>query len=143
MATIPKEDLEQYGEIIDRLVTTNVGKARGNLFQPMKTVRMYEAARAKFQRPLCLLAAEMVHQQVKPGDNVLILTGSYHPLRFPIGEMDGPPGGATLARALDIGLGAKPFFAIEPPLVPLMEVACKAVGLLPMSPELAMKRDRT
>ena len=143
MSSIPVQDLEQYGEIIDRLVTTPVGKSRGNLFQPMKIVNMYEAARAKFERPLCLLAAEMIHQRVQPGDNVLILTGSYHPLHFPMGEMDGPPGGATLALSLSTGLGVQPFFAAEPPLVNLMEEACKAVGLLPMPYEQAVQRDHT
>ena len=117
MPTIPQADLEQYGEVIDRLVTTPVGKSRGNMFQPMKAVDMYDAARARFGRPLCLLAAEMISERVKRDDNVLILTGSYHPLHFPVGEMDGPPGGATLALSLDLGLGAKPFFANEPPLV--------------------------
>ena len=143
MSTIPREDLEQYGEVIDRLITTPVGKSRGNMFQPMKAVQMYEAARARFERPLCLLAAEMVSERVRRDDNVLILTGSYHPLHFPVGEMDGPPGGATLALSLDLGLGAKPFFAAEPPLVNLMEEACRAVGLLPMPYEQAMERDHT
>ena len=121
MSTIAAQDLEQYGEIIDRLVTTSVGKSRGNLFQPMKIVNMYEAARAKFERPLCFLAAEMTQQRVQPGDNVLILTGSDHPLQFPVGEMDGPLGGATLALSLSTGLGVQPFFAADPPLVKLME----------------------
>jgi hypothetical protein len=143
MPTIPQADLEQYGEVIDRLVTTPVGKSRGNMFQPMKAVDMYDAARAKFGRPLCLLAAELISERVKRDDNVLILTGSYHPLHFPVGEMDGPPGGATLALSLDLGLGAKPFFANEPPLVNLMEEACRAVGLLPMPYEQAIERDHT
>ena len=43
MPTIPQADLEQYGEVIDRLVTTPVGKSRGNMFQPMKAVDMYDA----------------------------------------------------------------------------------------------------
>ena len=85
----------------------------------------------------------MVSERVKRHDNVLILTGSYHPPHFPVGEMDGPPGGATLALSLGLGLGAKPFFAAEPPLVNLMEEACRAVGLLPMPYEQAMERDHT
>ena len=51
MPTIPQADLEQYGEVIDRLVTTPVGKSRGNMFQPMKAVDMYDAARAKLAAP--------------------------------------------------------------------------------------------
>ncbi|MFX0011740.1 MAG: glutamate cyclase domain-containing protein [Candidatus Hermodarchaeota archaeon] len=63
-------------------------------------MRVYDETRAKYRRPLTLLASEKLIECVQPSDYVLIVTNSV--------EMDGPPGAAALARALLLGLRAIP-----------------------------------
>ncbi len=105
-----------------------------------KTHRLYEAARKKFEKPPTLYAAERLIEDVKPGDTVIFLTGAYHPVRLPKGETDGPPGVAALARALDIGIGAKPVVICEEQLTDVLKETCIGAGLVPMEFDEAMKR---
>ena len=96
------------GETIDRLLTLDIA-GRGVIG------KLYEAARAVHKSPLCLLAAKSLAERVKPNDIVFIATGMiiYPFQHLGIGENDGPVGGAALARALRIALGAKTLFITD------------------------------
>jgi len=99
------------GEAVDQLVTVEA-KNRGMPHGILKP--MYLAAReVAGGRPLTMLAAEMLVKAVKPGDTVLILTGAGYEPTMPRGESDGPPGAASLARALYKGLSAVPVYVCE------------------------------
>ena len=99
------------GEAVDQLITIeakNRGMPHGIL------APLYQAAReAAAGRPLSMLAAELLKRSVKPGDTVFIMTGAGYAPVMPTGESDGPPGAASLARALYKGLGVVPVFVCE------------------------------
>ena len=107
MSGLAEELLVGFGEVVDRIVATPVGiapflrKGRGG---PAKSVypwiRVYDETRRWYGRPLTLLAAERLKEEVGEGDYAIIVTNSH--------EMDGPPGAAALARALIVGLRAIP-----------------------------------
>ena len=111
LSKIPEELKEVilvgFGDVIDRISCTPVGsspigrKGRNGPFKNRYAwINVYDDTRKRFGRPLTLLAAEKIKENVGEGDYVFILTNS--------GEMDGPPGAAALARALIIGLKAVP-----------------------------------
>jgi hypothetical protein len=107
LAGIEEDILEGFGEVVDRLVSTAAGtipllrKGReGSRKNRYSWMNVYDDTRELYGRPLTLLAAERLIQDVGPGDYVLIVTNSH--------EMDGPPGSAALARALLVGLRAIP-----------------------------------
>ena len=107
--------LDIIGETIDRLLTLDIA-GRGLIN------KLYEAARALHQSPLCLLAAKKLAEAVKPNDIVFIATGMiiYPFQHLGIGANDGPVGGAALARALRIALGAKTIFVTDKLLVDMV-----------------------
>jgi hypothetical protein len=110
-------DLEEqlivgFGDIVDRLVATPFGTAavlRKGRDGPAKLrytwMKVYDDAREWYGRPLTLLAAERLMEEVGGGDHVLIVTNSH--------EMDGPPGAAAMARSLVVGLGAIPMIVTD------------------------------
>jgi hypothetical protein len=102
---------DYIGDNIDRLVTIELK----NLAMPHNiVVPMYEAARAEGGgRPLTMRAAEGLKAKLGRGDAVFIVTGAGYAPGMPTGESDGPPGAASLARALYRGLGAVPVFVCE------------------------------
>jgi D-glutamate cyclase len=104
--------LDIIGETIDRLLTLDIA-GRGVIG------KLYEAARALHQSPLCLLAARKLAEAVQPNDIVILATGMIiHPFQhLGIGENDGPVGGAGLARALCLALGAKTLFVTDKVLI--------------------------
>lgn len=113
-------------EAIDRLLTVDLG-IRGVVDL------LYPAAREKQGgHPLCMLAADKLAGTVQPGDVVIIATGL--PIRgwysAALAENDGPAGAATLARALYIALGSIPVLLTEEPMIPLLQAACRAAGLV-------------
>jgi hypothetical protein len=107
--------LSVIGETIDRLLTLDIA-GRGIID------KLYEAARGFHRSPLCLLAAKKLAETVKPNDIVFIATGMiiYPFQHLGIGENDGPVGGAGLARALRIALGAKTIFVTDKVLVDMV-----------------------
>lgn len=129
---------EIIAENVDRLCTVEMrpqGMPRGKIH------RLYEAARRRQQgRPLSLLAAERLRAAIKPGDRVILATGAGAPPWLPFGETDGPPGVAALARALALGLGARPVFVTEAQSLEPLRAAVLAAGLLVVSPEMAARR---
>lgn len=107
--------------VVDQLVTADV--ARRGAVGPIA-----EAVAASHEVPPPMRAAERLLDAVEPGDTVVLLTG------FPIPpsmrpETDGPPGVASLARALVGGLDANPVIACEPMAVAVCEAAATAAGL--------------
>lgn len=101
-----------FGDVVDRIVATTTGtipvlrKGRdGPLKSRYSWMKVYDDTRKRYGRPLTLLAAEKIIENVKEGDHVLIITNSI--------EMDGPPGAAVIARALLIGLRAIPIIIAD------------------------------
>ena len=119
---------EFIGEAIDRLLTVDIA-GRGLIN------KLYEAARVKHKSPLCLLAAKRLIESVKPNDVVFITTGMIiHPFHD-IGETDGPIGGAGLARALRIALGAKTVFVTDKVLMGMIASTVRGGDSTIVSPE--------
>ena len=92
---------------------------------------LYRLSQTKVQtgKPLSLLVAEKLKETVKPKDNVIITTGFVTPPYF-VGETDGPPGAAALARAINVGLKATPVLVTEEVLTGMVSATCQSAGLL-------------
>lgn len=94
------------GERLDRLMTVEMRPLSGGL--PAGYVQpLYEVCRQHHGAPLSMLAAESLRNEIKPGDTVFIATGAGVAPALPLGETDGPPGAAVLARALARGFGCR------------------------------------
>ena len=118
---------------IDRLITLDMNR-RG-------VVRiLYEAARERTGKPLVFAAADMIAKAVTPGSVVLVATGwPDRPWITPsIGELDGPPGAALLARSMHDALGAVPVFLVEKQLVPAMRATARAAGFAVLNTDEAL-----
>jgi len=120
--------MEITGEYVDRLITVEM---RPRNFPQRGMIRqLYDKAVEKCGgRPLTLLAAEKLMANVEKDDNVIILTGVGCSPFFLHGETDGPLGAASLARAVSLGLGAKPIFAVGDLDVEPMRVTAQAAGI--------------
>lgn len=115
------EKLQKVGEAIDNLCTIEI-TGRG-------VVRdLYLATRAVKDGPLCLTAARELVRRVRPGDVVMIATGLPTYPWFS-GEQDGPVGAAVLARALVLGLAARPVIVTEAIHVEMCRAALRGAGL--------------
>ena len=126
------------GEAIDSLVNVEMRFAAG---LPRGVIhRLYAAARGWQGAPLSLLAAQALLARVGKGDRVLIVTGAGAPPWLPHGETDGPLGAAALARALDLGLGAKPVLVSEERNMPAIVATTEAAGLAVLSPDVFASR---
>ena len=114
-------DLEKKAYAIDRLVSADL---------PMRKTApyLYSASLEKAGKSLCLAAAEKLHERVKPGEAVFIITGFPIPPKN-VCETDGPPGSAVLAFTLR-ELGLKPVLITDK----LCEPVVKAVvdGAIPV-----------
>lgn len=130
--------LEKVADDIDRLITLDINR-RGVI------QILYRAAREKIGKPLVLAASESLSRAVTPGSSVLIATGwPDRPWVTPeIGELDGPPGAALLARNLHRTLEAIPIFLIEEELRPAMEAAARGAGFAVLTPEQSMEAFRS
>ena len=100
-------NLEITGMMVDRLVTLGMrwgGRADRDIIP-----RLYDCACQKLGcKPISLVAAQSLLSKVKKGDTVILVTGCATWPNLVKGETDGPPGIASLARAIRIGLGAIP-----------------------------------
>lgn len=119
--------LNTIGEAVDRLVT--VPMSNWTILKGLPLTEIYHTAREKAGKPLTLAAAELIYDAVKPGDNVLILSG-FVIASFLRPETDGPIGAAGLARALDIGLGAVPILLTEELIKDNLVKTCNAAGMI-------------
>lgn len=119
----------RVGEKVDQVCLFPSGSPGGDVR------RLYRAARRLQKAPLSFLAASRLAEMVGSGDRLLVLTGAGAPPELNAGETDGPLGSAVLARALDLGLGARPFLISEErnlgPLRAVMEVTGGDYPLLP------------
>lgn len=120
--------IDYVGEAIDQLMTIEVK----NMGMPHNALRpMYDAARRLAGgRPISTVCAERLAAAIEPGDAVLVLTGAGYAPTMPKGEDDGPPGAASLARALYKGLGAVPVFVVEACHVDPVVASSHAAGLV-------------
>lgn len=92
-------------------------------------MRTYEAARRKQGKPLTYLAAQGLIDHVGQGDWVVLTTGAgMRPWRTG-SEMDGPPGAASLARALWVGLGARPLYVAKERHLKQVAASSEALGV--------------
>jgi len=128
--------LDLIGEAIDQIMTVQMTwkNSFGN-FQG----EVYRAARSKYGRPLALLAAERLKERIKPGANVIFCTGAGTPPVLPQGETDGPTGTAALARALHLGLGARPVVVSEAYYFAPVEASFRAAGMMPTPYEFSSR----
>ena len=119
---------DYVGEAVDRLITIeakNHGMPHG-ILQPM-----YDAARkAAGNQPVTMTAATGLQKALGKGDVVFIMTGAGYEPAMPKGESDGPPGAASLARALYRGLGAVPVFVNEACHAGPIIASSEAAGLM-------------
>src|SRR5258708_2138569 len=121
---------EIVGDSIDRAVSMErrfgAGLPRG------VTYPLYEAARTKQKKPLTWLAAKLLKDKVKPGQHGFVVTGAGTAPGLPQGETDGPPGAAAIARAIEIGLGAKPILISEARNMPAVIKSTEAAAPPPV-----------
>lgn len=126
-----KQNDEIVGERLDRLMTVEIRPLSGGL--PAGYVApMYAACRRHHGLPLTTLAARRLIETVRPGSTVLIATGAGIAPKLPLGETDGPPGAAVLARALAMAFDAKVILVTEdahmPPVVAATGVVNDSLG---------------
>ena len=107
MEIVDTKNMEITGMMVDRLLT--VGMRWGGRGDRDIIPKLYDCACQKLGgKPISLVAAQSLVDKVKPGDTVFLVTGCATWPNLPKGENDGPPGIASLARAIRIGLGAIP-----------------------------------
>jgi hypothetical protein len=107
MVDIDEKNQEITGMMVDRLLT--VGMRWGGRGDRDIIPRLYDCACQKYGgKPVSLVAAQRMIDKIKDGDNVFLVTGCANLARLPKGETDGPPGVASLARAIRMGLKAVP-----------------------------------
>ena len=96
---------KNIGEVIDKIVSISMRDTR-----PTQGViaTLYRASRERFEDPLTMKAASLLVEQLTAGDVVIIVTGAGFPDFLPVGETDGPPGAAAVARILRYGMGVVP-----------------------------------
>lgn len=130
--------LEKVADDIDRLITLDINR-RGVI------QILYSAAREKIGKPLVFAASKLLSEAVSPGSVILIATGwPDRPWVTPeIGELDGPPGAALLARNLHRTLEAVPIFLIEEELKPAMKAAARGAGFAVLTPEQSIEAFRS
>ncbi|CAG0943887.1 hypothetical protein ANRL1_01513 [Anaerolineae bacterium] len=114
-------------ETIDRLIALDLhgeGILDG-LIDPL-----YRAARAQSPGPLAWEAGRHLREAAQSGKPIYIATGHVHPLALPVGETDGPPGAAALARALVMSTRAPVILLCEPVVRNTLVHTCIAAGLV-------------
>lgn len=116
-----------FGDNVDRLVTVEM---RNSAMPYGKITPLYDAARAEAgHQSLSLAAATGLMDSVRSGGRVLVVTGAGTLPLLPYGENDGPVGAAVIARALSLGLGAVPVFAVEEHHAAPVRASSEALGL--------------
>jgi len=120
--------MEVVGEYVDRLITVEM---RPRNFPSRDLIRaLYDFACKKLKvRSLTLLAAQKIIKSIKKNDNVFIVTGVANMPFLPHGETDGPLGAVSLARAINLGLDAKPLFVLAERDIESVRFTAKAAGL--------------
>jgi len=125
---LPESEIKNVCNSIDQLISTSIGAKFSGYIACDYIPALAKAAREKQLEPATYLAAKKLREAIKPGDRVIIATG-WILAHYMAGETDGPPGAATLARALDLGLEARPVIITEPMLNDVCTAACIGAGL--------------
>ena len=116
-----KPDISQKAYMIDQTAALDLPNR--------KVVRkLYEAASASLEKPLCLTAAERIAKTCNEGDTVFIITG-FPVLPKNVGETDGPPGAAVLAETLR-AVGLEPIMITDDICVDVVKAASSNVPVL-------------
>ena len=138
-ASIQRKITARIGENLDRLITID-WRGQGQIHP------LYDTLRRQSDGPLCMRAAQCLVEAVREGEVVLVMTG------FPVGpfdvfkdgrlarehafgpdmvapETDGVVAAALIARAVDLGLKAKPIILCEEECVEISQACCRAAGL--------------
>jgi hypothetical protein len=126
--------LVRLGENLDRACTLDLrpkGLTTGYIG------RLHAAAVEALGAPLTMLAALGLFERLQPGAVVLIATGFLNKTFLPVGESDGPPGAATLARLLSVGFGALPIVLVEAEIVEGQTACLRAAGLQVHEPDVS------
>lgn len=122
--------LARIGELLDQVMTIDI-KGRGAVAQ------LYAAVRKKVEGPLSLKAATTLANAAGNGECVVLVTG--FPVRpwisAKIGETDGPPGVAALARALSMGFNTVPIVAAPAAMLHQVSGALTASGVGVLEPK--------
>lgn len=116
------KEIELIGESVDQLISLDVG-GRGLL------KILYPFVRERYGRPLCLMAAEKLKERVTHGDFVLISCGMLIYSYENLAETDGPLGAPVLARAIQMGLGAKLLILTDYAAVNMTKATCRGANL--------------
>jgi hypothetical protein len=127
--------LEAIGDLLDRLVTMDL-KGRGAVDL------LYREARRRAGQPLTLRAAAVMKDRIVPGSFAVLCTGfPVRPWISPsIGETDGPPGVAALARAIATGLKGVPLVTAPPGMRDQVVASLRGGGVLVLdNPEAALR----
>lgn len=137
---IDREWLRTVGQSIDELVTTEV-RFPGRLSGTNMIKQLYDAARAEAGASLSLAAGRALEDAIDPGETVLLATGAGQGhVSLPNGETDGPLGAVGLARALALGLGARPVITTEDHCLEPTIATLRAGGLNDLSYEELQQR---
>lgn len=91
--------------------------------------RLYEAARREQGQPLTYLAAHTLLTRVQTSDHMFITTGAGGPPLWPVGEVDGYLGAATVARSMILGTKARVVFVGEERCWGPLQATCRAAGV--------------
>ena len=126
--------LEAIGDVLDRLITVDL-KGRGAVDI------LYREARRRAGKPLTMRAACEIRSRVKRGSVAVLCTGfPVRPWVSPaIGETDGPPGVAALARAISSGLCGAPLVTTPAAMREQVVAALRGGGVLVVDPEAARR----
>lgn len=121
--------LNQIGEFLDTVMTLNVhfkflkGDIIKKLYRKCKEILSIE------NESLSVFAAKDILAHLRKGDTFLMITGWRVLPSGPFGEMDGPPGAAVLAKAINQSCQATPIFIVEEELNKVITDACRIVGM--------------
>lgn len=114
---------------IDRLITVEMKMRRKGIPRGI-IVELYNAARERLgNKALTYLAATALMQAAKEPKPIIISTGFKFGSFVPLGETDGPPGAAALARTLSMCLKVPIIIITEKDLIDGTGNVVKAVGL--------------
>lgn len=127
--SISDADAIVVAEQVDRLVTTEIGGKMRTIARTPVIRDMYDTARkAAGGAPISYAVAKTLARVCAPGRHVLFTTGFTIDL-WMHGETDGPPGVATLARALERAFGVKPLVLTESAHREFVTATVRAAGL--------------
>ncbi len=129
--------MEATGDLLDRLVTFDL-KGRGAVDI------LYRAARMRAQQSLSMRAATALKARVTEGSVAILCTGfPVRPWISPgVGETDGPPGVAALARAISSGLRGVPLVAVPAAMREQVIASLTASGILVVDQDAAKRAAR-